>query len=62
MPIPGQKDLVNPLLQASRPLIAVAVRQSHVIASCTAARANLATYGFNPASLHVLFPYHFGEA
>lgn len=53
---------MNPLLQASRPLIAVAVRQSHVIASCTAAPANLATYGFNPASLRVLFPYGFGGA
>lgn len=51
---------MNPLLKASRPLIAVAVRESHVIASCTAARANLATYGFNPASLRVLFPYGLG--
>ena len=40
----------------------MAVRESHVIASCTAARANLATYGFNPASLRVLFPYGFGGA
>ena len=53
---------MNPLPQASRPLSAVAVRQSHVIAFCTAAPANLATYGFNPASLRVLFPYGFGGA
>ena len=59
---PEQKDLVNSLLQASRPLVAVAVRQSHGIASCTAVRATLAIYGFNPASLRMLFPYGFAGA